>query len=150
MKKFIAVTAAVATLAVFLCSCATAPASRRTIRLRGNDTQGYTWEYLAENEEIISEVERDYKDGNLAGTNDAPGIYLFTFEGANPGNTRVYFHYVEKGDLTGDNPLSTVVYNVTVGEDGNIIDCTPIGTFEEVEGVGKLQEVREILKSKSD
>lgn len=148
MKRFYAFIAALAAAAFLFSGCASAPAAQRTIRLRGNDSQGYTWEYVTENDEILSEVDREYQDGNVLGTTDAPGIFLFTFEGGQPGSTRVYFHYVDKNDLQGDTPLSTVVYNVTVDGSGRITDCVPIGTFEEVEGVAKLAEVLEILKTK--
>lgn len=125
---------------LILSSCALNPAPQRTVRLRGNQTKGYTWEYTAEKNEIINEVDRAYRDGNVPGTSDAPGLFVFTFEGAQEGSTRVYFHYIDPDEADGK-PLSTIVYSVTVSADGDIMECRPIGTFLDVEGVETLEEI---------
>lgn len=138
---------AVFTLAAFVLSgCAFRPSKQRTVRLRGNESKGYTWDYATEKDDVINEVDRAYRDGNVPGSTGAPGLFLFTFEGAGEGETRVYFHYVDKNDESND-ALSTVVYDVKVGPDGKITSFEPVGTFLEVEGVQKLADILEQHKS---
>lgn len=131
---------AVVLLALILTACAQNPSPQRSIQLRGNMSKGYAWDYDAEKDEIVFEVDRAYRDGNVPGTTDAPGLFVFTFEGREPGETKLYFHYVDPNDEE-EKPMSTVVYSVEVDPGGNISRCEPIGTFLDVEGVERLKDI---------
>lgn len=123
-------------LAACLAGCGSMPAQTRTIRLVGNASKGFEWDYEAQGDPVIREIEREYKDGNLLGTSDAPGLFCFTFEGDRPGHTQLHFHYSTTGG-NGQEYVSSVVYDVTVGDDGKITSCKPVGasilTEEEAE-----------------
>lgn len=146
MKKNICLLAVLVLAVSVLGSCALSPSEQRTVRLRGNESKGYTWDYATQKDNVISEVDRAYRDGNVPGSTDAPGLFLFTFQGEQEGETRIYFHYVDQSDEGGE-ALSTVVYNVQVGPDGKITTFEPIGTFLETEGVERLEEILQKRRS---
>lgn len=129
-----------------LAGCALSPAKQRTVRLRGRNSEGYTWDYAMEKDEIISEVNRAFRDGSVPGAGGVPGLFLFTFEGAGEGETRVYFHYVDT-TAEDEDALATIVYDVRVDPDGNIVKFEPIGSFLDVEGVERLEEILASRKS---
>lgn len=118
---------AVLALALLLVAgCGQMPAQTKTIRLVGNASKGFEWDYVSSGDPILKELEREYKEGNIIGTNDAPGLFCFTFEGTEPGHAQLHFHYANEGK-NGEEYVSSVVYDVTVGDDGKITQCKPVG-----------------------
>lgn len=128
--------AALALLVLLLAGCSLMPSQTRTIRLVGNASKGFEWDYVTEGDPVLKELERKYVDGNIPGTSDAPGLFCFTFEGGEPGHAQLHFHYASEGG-NGQEYLSSVVYDVTVDENGQITQLKPVGasilTEEEAE-----------------
>jgi inhibitor of cysteine peptidase len=63
-----------------------------THELEGNPSTGYTWQYKAENPEIVKiteEIVSENKDG-MVGT---PSKFKYKIEGASIGNTQIIFTY---------------------------------------------------------
>jgi predicted secreted protein len=63
-----------------------------THELEGNPTTGYTWQYKAENPEIVKiteEIVSENKDG-MVGT---PSKFKYKIEGAKAGSTQILFTY---------------------------------------------------------
>lgn len=102
--------------------------SIETIRLKGNATQGFVWDYESVGDDVVDEVARRYWDGNLMGSVDAPGVYIFSFKGRKAGEAKLVFRYVAEDAENGEY-LSTIVYDLKVDENGKITECRPVGVM---------------------
>lgn len=115
-------------LAVVVSILAGCDSNVETIRLKGNATKGYSWDYESVGDNVVEEVERRYADGNVLGTVDAPGVYLFKFKGTDEGEARLVFRYVAEDDEAGEY-MSTIIYRLKVDDSGRIIECRPVGVM---------------------
>lgn len=126
----------IALIAICILCVAGCDASVKTIRLVGNASKGYVWDYESSGDAVLEEVGREYLDGNIPGTADAPGLFCFTFKSNDPGKGYLHFHYSTEG-ADGEEYVSTIVYDVTVDDNGKIVECKPIGASIEPEELSK-------------
>jgi inhibitor of cysteine peptidase len=81
------------------------------IKLEGNPTTGYTWEYEMSPDGIVREVSNDYaSDSSAVGSG---GTFTFVFEGVAPGEAVLTFSYLRPWEED-EPPLETAVYKITV------------------------------------
>jgi predicted secreted protein len=114
-------------LAAFMCSCAglrNAPSpeykNQLTVELDGNRSTGYSWTYTMEPDGIVQEVSSEYRTASgTANRAGAGGVFVFTFEGINPGSAELHFSYVRPWE-SGVDPAKTKYYKLTVDESGKI------------------------------
>jgi len=120
MKKlFMAATAVLC--AVLLTACASGQ-KQYTVKLPGNATTGYSWQYTMEPEGIVKEVGNDYvQDEAEEGMTGVPGEFIFVFEGAAPGKVELKFICSQPWD-GGETSGDSAVYSLTVDNNLNITE----------------------------
>ena len=86
-----------------------------TIKLEGNATTGYSWDYEVTNKDIITEIARDYVDDSQDeyGAMGSGGVFTFTFVGVTPGTTEMLFKYTRPWE-NDESPEMVKLYDVTV------------------------------------
>lgn len=81
-----------------------------TVKLKGNSSTGYTWDYKVKDDKIAQYKSDEYKTaGNFVG---AGGTHTFVFEGIKQGTTLVTFDYAQhwkKGQKAGVRMLMIMV-----------------------------------------
>ncbi len=88
------------------------------IKLEGNPTTGYNWDYNVNTNEVIKEESKDYKsDAAGLSIEGAGGIYTWKFLGIKEGTTKVVFKYSRPWE---NEVLETKTYIFTVDKDLNI------------------------------
>ena len=99
--------------------CAGETQNTAIVQLEGNATTGYSWDYTIVPDGIVNEVSHDYVQSDAAqGTAGAGGTYIFTFEGAAPGQAEITFNYARQWE---DVPaLDVAVYKAVVDSNRNI------------------------------
>ena len=89
------------------------------IKLEGNLTTGYSWEYTMEPEGIIKEIDNQYNDESeeerIVGEG---GEFVFTFQSVKPGETTLTFEYRRPWEE--EEPLETKTFIATVDEELNL------------------------------
>lgn len=81
------------------------------VRLAGNPATGYEWSWFAEGNDVLEEVSCEYIPEDSSGLRDgAGGVYLFVFEGKQPGETVLHFRY----ERPWENKDAAAVYDVSV------------------------------------
>ena len=118
-KAILAVTTAVLCM-LLLTACSGGGAKQYTVKLSGNPTTGYSWQYTMEPDGIVKEVSSDYVQNEAKeGMTGVPGEFIFVFEGASSGTVKLRFTYArpwEEGEISDD----SAVYSLTVDKNLNI------------------------------
>lgn len=88
-----------------------------TLKLDGNYSTGYTWEYVIETEGIVEVVKDTYEteETDLVG---APGTQIYEFKGLKEGKTKITFTYAKSFEENSE--VETKVITLEVDKNLNV------------------------------
>lgn len=131
MKKLVLLSA----LVLCLCGCSSkekqVDVEQLQVSLKGNQTTGYSWKCIADNEQIAKVAKTTYVEDKSEGKTGVGGTYQFVFEGTGPGMTTISCTY--NSAVATDEPTYEIQYVLKVNESKEVTIDSKTGTYLETE-----------------
>ncbi len=117
-------------LCMFLFTGCGMSSSKMEVKLEGNPTTGYSWNYKIQDATVLKNVEEDYvqdENDNMVGVG---GVYIFDFEALKEGTTKITFNYSRSWEQEN---IYEIIYEVSVDKNNKITIVSKNGTYSENE-----------------